>query len=441
MNFDHFKTFDKNEVFIRNELYTRTTGEILKYEKGNSQVISKSETFVKSDILWLNSENYFNRQSKKFKIFQECLSEIKSDLHLEHNKAIKQLNALIQFLLFKNEEKLTDRRISEILTVFLNDLNNIAPLWKIKLWIDGIWLNDEQIIVSSDFIIRRPQSSDLEHTQKTLLQEYTSKFENYSCIIEIFEKFENSLQINEYLGKLIQSLNLYNLGNISIKRREYIPNSILTSCLSPYTSSEFSTLKYEIKKDESENLKSFLDFMIEYFPEKNWQKKPPHVLNPIYIGIERYYEAIKNNSTIENKITTTITAFEALLLKANERSELSHKLSQRVSYLSRYFNDPPIRIYNTMKRAYEVRSTYIHGSMLPHNQRKDLQDVHVQIIKILRRTLLLFIDLSNKMTKDDLITKLDNSIIDPNAHTKLSQEINKLSLLNITAQNTGFLNR
>jgi len=440
-NFTDFKSFADKEVLNRNELYTKTTGEIQKYDKGVKSMSWSSEYFIKDDTFWLDSKKYFERLNKQFPILSECLTEIKNEFQLTDNQSESNFISLLHFLLFKNETKLTEGRIAEIVTVFVNDLNKVAPLWKIKLWVDGIWLNDDLVNVSNDFIIRKPQNSDFELTQRAhfLVPRFASpNIDSCASIIEISKKFDDQNKLDEYLNKVIQALRLYNLGAIQIKRREYIPNSILIFFGMPFSLDDHSHFDYEIKQSESDRLKPFIDFMLEYLPERNWQSKN-HELNPIYIGIDRYCEAITKSLTVENKITTTITALEALLLKGNERSELSHKLSQRVAYISRYFKDPPIKVYNTMKRAYEIRSTYIHGSMLPPQERKDLTDVQNQVLSALRRTLLIFIELSKNINKDDIISKIDNAVIDSNAHTKFSPDISNLTLLKLTAHNTGFL--
>jgi len=440
-SFADFKSFDDKEVLHRQELYTRTKGEIQRYDKGIKSMSWSSEYFTKDDTLWLDFKKYFNRLNKKFPSLEECLTEMKNEFHLTDAQAELNLFSLLHFLLFKNKTKLSEGRIIEIVTVFVNDLNKSAPLWKIKLWIDGIWLNEKAVSVSKELLIRQPENLDFELTQPaySLLSSFDSPTMDFcASIIEISKKFDNQNKIEEYINKIVQALRLYNLGAIQIKRGEYTPNSILTRFGMPFSLDTHSHFNYEITQKESEGLKQFIDYLMDFLPERNWQRKN-HNLNPIFIGIDRYCEAITKPLTIENKIMTTITALEALLLKGNERSELSHKLSQRVSYLSRYFKDPPIKVYNTMKRAYEIRSTYIHGSMLSPEERKDLTKVQNQVLTALRRTLLIFIGLSKNIDKDDIISKIDNAIIDNNAHTKFSPDITNLLLLKLTAHNTGLL--
>lgn len=317
----------------------------------------------------------------------------------------------------------------------------VTPLWKIKLLIDGIWLNDSTIKVSNELLIRSPNNLDFEIIQQvnSLTPSYIGGHHADTCsaIIEISKKFDNETQIEVYLTKLMLALRLYNLGSVHIKKRDYFPNSILMRYSIPYHNDIFSDYSYELNPAESNDLMMFTDFMLKFLPERNWQNQIT-ALNPIYISIDRYCDALTKNQTHENKITNAITALEALLLKGNERSELSHKLSQRVAYLSRFFNAPPIKVYNTMKRAYEVRSTYIHGSMLSIDERKDLSELQKLILEALRRSLLIFIELSSQINKDDIIAKIDNAIIDSNAHKKFSVEISKLDVLRITANNTGF---
>ncbi len=257
-----------------------------------------------------------------------------------------------------------------------------------------------------------------------------------SAIIEINRKFKNDSEIDLYIRKLKTTLELFNLGSIQIGKREYTPNSILMTYSIPIDMEDRSHYKYEVSKTESSVLGKFIDFMYDFLPNSNWQNQE-NDLNSIYLSIERYLESVNKSTTADSKITTAITALEAILLKGRERAELSHRLSQRISYISRYFSEPTIKIYSKMLRAYEIRSTYIHGSMLPISERKDLGEIQDQVMKALRRTLLIFIELSKKTNKDKVISKIDNAIIDIKAHEKLMKEIAGLKLIKYTEKNIG----
>ncbi|HRK54655.1 MAG TPA: HEPN domain-containing protein [Cyclobacteriaceae bacterium] len=437
---DDFLHFEPKEILNRQELYTRTRGKVEEYSKGIKRMQWSTEYFNKDDKTWINFKSYFERLSAKYSILNRCFQAIKNEYQLNEQEVHSTLGAFLYYVLFKNEKYILDETIIELVTVFINDLNKTAPEWKIKLWIKGIWLNDEIIDVSNELTIRKPVNDDfvLEQPSYSYFSSMISAtIDSCDSIIEIRKKFEDENAMEDYLTKLIQSLRLYNLGAVQVNRREYKPNSILLRYGVPYSLDIHSFFQYEVTSKESNDIRAFLDFMLDFLPPMNWASKIQDQ-NPIYISIERYSEAITKSMAVENKITTAITALEALLLKANERSELSHKLSQRVSYLSQYFKYPPIKVYNVMKRAYEIRSTYIHGSMLGPTERKDLGEIQNQILNLLRRILLIFIGLSKLILKDELIAKIDNAIIDRNANEKLVKELMRADFLKLTAYNTGF---
>ncbi|MCX6245255.1 MAG: HEPN domain-containing protein [Bacteroidetes bacterium] len=436
-----FKSFKNNEVVHLVNMSLKTSRKIVSYDQGIKQSEGSSEYIVKKDTYWKDFKAYFNRLSSKYPIFSTCLAEIKDEFHLSDEQAESNLNSLLQFVLFKNELELIDSTIIEIVAVFINDLNKTAPLWNIKLFVDGLWLNEEVIKLSNNILIRKPIDSDFDFIQPVSLLNIVGPNEPDSCasIIEFAGKFDSEKKVNQYVDKIITSLRIFNLGSIEIKSRIYMPNSILTRNPISSNQSSFSQYKYELTSTNSENLNQFINYFLEFLPAKSLQKDI-HELNPIYIGIDRYMEAISKSVSQEKRITSTITALEALLLKGNERSELSHRLSQRVSYLLRYFNEHPVKVYNTIKRAYDIRSTYIHGSILPPDGRKDLADIQNKVCSAVRRVLLIFIEFTKTIKKDELISKIDNAIIDESAHKKVSQEISKLELLKLTSDNTGFIN-
>jgi Tfp pilus assembly protein PilO len=116
---------------------------------------------------------------------------------------------------------------------------------------------------------------------------------------------------------------------------------------------------------------------------------------------------------------------ESLLLKAHERSELSHRLCQRASFLLSQFGLNSIKTYGVLQRAYDVRSTYIHGSEIEEVKRKELNDLTKDSVEFARIVLCVFLQLSKKHEKDNLIKKIDNAILDSLVREKLMKTISE----------------
>ncbi len=59
---------------------------------------------------------------------------------------------------------------------------------------------------------------------------------------------------------------------------------------------------------------------------------------------------------------------ESLLFRENEQSELARTLTQCVASLLQHFGLKPVEVYNKMKRAYDIRSRYVHGGLVEKNR-------------------------------------------------------------------------
>jgi hypothetical protein len=56
-------------------------------------------------------------------------------------------------------------------------------------------------------------------------------------------------------------------------------------------------------------------------------------------------------------------ALEALLLKEEERAELAYKLSLRTAALLKFYGFDPIEVYHDVKKSYNIRNKFVHGSV------------------------------------------------------------------------------
>jgi hypothetical protein len=78
----------------------------------------------------------------------------------------------------------------------------------------------------------------------------------------------------------------------------------------------------------------------------------------------------------------------------------------------------PIKGYNDIARAYDIRSNYIHGQIEPEKH-KDAPKLGETVLDYARLSMIVFIQLISDYTKEDLINKIDNSLLDVNAFNKL----------------------
>lgn len=100
-----------------------------------------------------------------------------------------------------------------------------------------------------------------------------------------------------------------------------------------------------------------------------------------------YYlvQAARSQSDLAIKISNYCTAFESLF--ATSRSELTHKLSERVAYFLENDSSARIDIFKSMKKAYMVRSKTVHGDTLKENFIEELKQISKTCDHLIRRVM------------------------------------------------------
>jgi hypothetical protein len=187
--------------------------------------------------------------------------------------------------------------------------------------------------------------------------------------------------------------------------------------------SRIARYKYELNSENYKELSMFLPKIKQLLLTLPYGFAT--VADSIVIALDRYSDALTRHGGFESRITSAITSLESLFLKSNERMELTHRLAQRVSTLLRFLglSYRPLEIYTKLCRAYDIRSTFIHGSSINEEHRKELSTLCETVMQYVRISILAFLQMKSVLEKDQLVAKLDNSLLDSSAYDKLSKLI------------------
>jgi Apea-like HEPN len=428
-NFDIFSKPVKGELSLPNQLYIEWNFTFT-YDKGITSTNGQRKYIEKTNTITFNQFAFFDEVNSEFPIFDLAVNVITKEFNIERHQAIFNLSSLVSYLIKNKINEFEDSHASDIAVTFVNDLINGPKDISAKVFIGGIWLESERIEVNDGLTVRKPVNEDLKQTVLADLN-FHSDYNLLGCgaVLEIFRRKTTDFEIQEHISRLITLLSLFKTGQINLFKFDLNPDSILHfGIFSVGTTRQpiVSNYKYEIKPTDVEILNTFIAkfdpiiVSIKNLPNNDNNKS-------ISIALERYLDSINRPQQIESKITGIITSFESLLLKSNERSELSHRLSQRASYILKQFGCSPIEVYNDLKRAYEIRSTFIHGGISDPTENSNPQNLSDQIVNYIRLSILLFMNNSIKSDKDKLISSIDNAIIDDKAHEKLSKKLNEIT--------------
>ncbi len=123
---------------------------------------------------------------------------------------------------------------------------------------------------------------------------------------------------------------------------------------------------------------------------------------------------------------------EALYFRpSGELQELQYRLAIRIAKTLGNFSLDPIKVKNTIKDAYTIRSIFSHGGHLDYKQKKKYNEKYAGDINNLLKTVLNFlrlsiiISISIHQEKEEFIDILDNSLINDSDNQRLAGILNQ----------------
>ncbi|MFA6371707.1 MAG: hypothetical protein WCW68_03690 [Methanothrix sp.] len=392
---------------------------------------TRQESFVKEELS-LKDVFEFIESIKKNPEYSDVVSCISKNYNFNNNKASNMLNNLIRNILFDMTSRrgwnyrndITDGFLIECIATFIGDLEGNPPTWNVTLWIEGISHKGQECKISNNLLIREVKISDLElevpFDEVLLSVVYPSGYldiPNRSSAVLEFKYKGHMKEVKSEVDIILTSLMLLRLGSIYSKRTEYNPNSFVAHQSTSWSTTSYSSnYNYNLKENDNLYILEIITILRNQWPLISIES------NPIHIALERYSHALLKQESIEGRITSAINCLEALYLKKDERAELSHRLGQRVSAILRILGFVPIECYNNLVRAYDIRSNYIHGQIEPEKH-KDAPKLGEKVLEYARLSMIVFIQLISDNSKEELINKIDNSLLDSNAFKKLNDII------------------
>lgn len=416
---------NKRKIIKRRKLYIKAKVTNFDYKEGNIKLERSIDRIQKKEWDWFQLFDFIETVIRQSKEYQNIVSEISKERKMPQMEADCWLFKFAQKLTYRILENATDKILEDHITAFVSDLEKAAVEWKTKIWIQGIWLEDKDYDIYSGLKIRKTRPSDLE--EETIFGG-TFQFpfgitRIPTAILELTFKAKEQGEIWDEIEMILNCFRLFRLGSVFSEREDMEPKSILRVGGTITKWPIFTAIyKYRINKKDIPKLRDLLKKVRNLLPKKYLQGILPK-RDAVFFSLQRYNEAVLKQGSVESRITSTITCLEALYLKREESMELSHRLSQRTSGLLRLFNFAPLEVYSTVKRAYKIRSGFIHGSQSKPAEHKNNVRLLESVLNYARVSILVFLQVKSLIGKDELVDQIDNSLLDGNACSKLERFI------------------
>ncbi len=246
-----------------------------------------------------------------------------------------------------------------------------------------------------------------------------------SAILRLSKILKGEYEIQEAVWQAITVLRLFRVG--SIRELSYTNETDSFFALGGTVGSHqhYTVVTNSVIEDvDRERFKDFWLKLSEALPPEGYGRDQKRV-DQIEIAYQRYSDALLFwGVTVERRISDAVIGLESLFLLENDG--LSYRLRLRLARVLGTVGFDPHRVQDAMKRAYDVRSAFLHGDQVEarklrkiDEQYGSLNNLLLQVLDHLRCAIVLLTLI--KVTKAELIELLDSSFIDENAGQKLAE--------------------
>ena len=411
----------KNEKLdIYQEIYFKHKISEFKYDKGITGFHTTSESITKERSRWKN-EFEFEKKIETFKLFQDVVENIIKTYNVGESKAKSKVNNFVNKIANLSIDGINNEKVIEVVNLFISDLEENPILWQPVVWIDGIWMEIDSIDIRDNILLRKPEPNDLE---------FESHYENYSspelrnwpsAILELEFREQYPRSVQNRINSIISVLRLFKLGSIENLRTQFNPHSI-----GGFLGGTISTINimsdhynYILTEEDSEHLIKFVT-RIEPLIFSEILDKSDDEADYISIAYDRFCDALLKPIVSENILANAIMALEALYLKEMELSELNEKLSLRIAIALEPFGYQTLEVYNLVKKAYDIRSRFVHGSKV---EPKKIGVLPEKILDYCRVSIIMFLQLHNEFDKEKIINLFGKSLLDDSEKKKFHKII------------------
>jgi hypothetical protein len=393
---------------------------------GGQRTEWRQEFGTKSE--WPFEHQYALRQKLKgLAEYVACLESIQREFSIDNNRAELLVDQLSQYILRRAHAK--DVSVPEIVSMFLADLHESECDISVTARLLGISLTETDHLDIGKLTLRKVETSDLEYERPlrgVLMGSYSARIEGFpSAILQFQIRGGSVLDGQRKLFSLQRALSLFRLGAVRYLDYECELDSItrfggVISGGVEYTS-QFS---YSVGPTDLPSLKVFLD-VFEPLVGDGVRSAQSKQEAPI-IAFERYSDALNRAIPTVSRITSAITALEALYFKRAERSELTYKLGVRAGALLRIIGKQPLDVQRKVTRAYSIRSSYIHGGSTEGEKPEETEQLCRDVLEYARLSTQVFLQLKTTAAKEELIGQLDDSLLDSAVAENLKKRITAL---------------
>ena len=316
----------------------------------------------------------------------------------------------------------------ELLNQYILELSGGTAHYHGIAFLGGLTIESDRIEVAEGIIINKPLPQDIEGA---ISSDVTNTIWKRLTLQIVAINVENDSDSEDYcmeeIERAVMILRLFKVSSVKQLSYQCETNSVSNPHNLHVNIPETETIVETncILATEEDRLRGFWSSISEVITPEFLKGSNSM---PIKIAYHHYFEALMAHGLFEKRIANIGMGLEALL--TTKEPELKYKLSNRAATVLSLISGDSKQIRDFMKDLYDIRSKYAHGDILSPKEvvkyeKKcgDLNEFLVQALDYLRQLICASI-LDKTNTKDQLIKKIDDSLLSNVDRDTLSAEIN-----------------
>lgn len=379
---------------------------------------------------------------KNFKEYNELIEFLGKNCEMNQENIVKLIVKLFNRILSLCREKGCEKKIEKLIDVLYNDLSQRPLSYKVKGYLTGLTLTDENYAINESLSLRKATSTDFKCRD---MGEYDNELQKYSfqfppVILEYV--YQSKKSDNSYIDysrppELAKELLFLDWALLLFRSTPIFRVTTTSKVISLFrrgTTISGSALainfveKYTINNKNIEDLKSIIQlFRIQKI--RKIFEVPLNKPNYINIALNRYQNSYLFFGNIPQKITSLISCLEALLSEGAQ--ELKRRLCQRVSIILKVIGFNPLIVNEAVDVAYRIRNRYSHGSAV--NLKKaigeDVKGFVNNLFEYTRLCFLILMQLYSIKIKKEILKLIDFSLLDESSYLELVKLIKENCLI------------
>jgi hypothetical protein len=215
-------------------------------------------------------------------------------------------------------------------------------------------------------------------------------------------------------------LRLFRLGSVSVPRSDLRADSFSQfeagSFGSPPRAARF---QYELSPADVPDLNLALRVLMPLLP--SGYGTPGAKPSFLSTALRWYGEALLAGGPVGGTMASAVACFEALFLGDNPSTELSHRLVQRTIALLRCFGWAPLEMRDHLRKAYDVRSRYVHGANPKKLAPEELSALFRRVAEYARVSCLIWTQVLRTRKQKEVLATLEEALVDDGARVRLQE--------------------